>query len=109
MKSKISQVIAKNSLKLHISSDSIILGPITALQCPKMKKIQRGNLVRVVATTPEKTHNQKFLTFETILNRFLVQFYPGLKNKKKRKKLPPLIYTVQVQYDDDDDDDDLTL
>ena len=30
--------------------------------------------IRVVATTPEKTHNQKFLTFETILNRFLVQF-----------------------------------
>ena len=44
--------------------------------------------IRVVATTPEKTHNQKFLTFETILNRFLVQFYPGLK--KKKKKLPPL-------------------
>ena len=49
-------------------------------------------LIRVVATTPEKTHNQKFLTFETILNRFLVQFYPGLKKKKKKKKkkLPPL-------------------
>ena len=58
--------------------------------------------IRVVATTPEKTHNQKFLTFETILNRFLVQFYPGFK--KKEKKLPPLIYTVQVQYDDDHDD-----
>ena len=41
--------------------------------------------IRVVATTPEKTHNQKFLNFETILNRFLVQFYPGSK-----KKLPPL-------------------
>ena len=24
-------------------------------------------VIRVVATTPEKTHNQKFLTFETIL------------------------------------------
>ena len=48
--------------------------------------------IRVVATTPEKTHNQKFLTFETILNRFLVQFYPGSKKKKKKKKkkLPPL-------------------
>ena len=30
--------------------------------------------IRVVATTPEKTHNQKFLTFETIFNRFFVQF-----------------------------------
>ena len=29
---------------------------------------------RVVATTPEKTHDQTFLTFETILNRFLVLF-----------------------------------
>ena len=42
--------------------------------------------IRVVATTPEKTHNQKFLTFETIFNRFFVQFYPGLKKKKKKKK-----------------------
>ena len=33
--------------------------------------------IRVVATTPEKTHNQKFLNFETILNRFLVLFYLG--------------------------------
>ena len=48
--------------------------------------------IRVVATTPEKTHNQKFLTFETIFNRFFVQFYPGFKKKKKKKKkkLPPL-------------------
>ena len=30
--------------------------------------------VRVVATTPEKTHNQIFLTFEAIFNRFFVQF-----------------------------------
>ena len=49
-------------------------------------------IIRVVATTPEKTHNQKFLTFETIFNRFFVQFYPGFKKKKKKKKkkLPPL-------------------
>ena len=46
-------------------------------------------MIRVVATTPEKTHNQKFLTFETILNRFFVQFQPGFQ-KKKKKKLPPL-------------------
>ena len=38
---------------------------------------QAQNQIRMVATTPEKTHNQKFLTFGTILNRFLVQFYPG--------------------------------
>ena len=67
-------------------------------------KVKNIDYIRVVATTPEKTHNQKFLTFETILNRFLVQFYPGFK--KKEKKLPPLIYTVQVQYDHDHDDHD---
>ena len=32
------------------------------------------SIIKVVATTPEKTHNQKFLTFETIFNRFFVQF-----------------------------------
>ena len=37
--------------------------------------------IRVVATTAETTHNQKFLNFETILNRFLVQFYPGFEKK----------------------------
>ena len=59
----------------------------------KCTKISYFIFIRVVATTPEKTHNQKFLTFETILNRFLVQFYPGFKKKKKKKKkkkLPPL-------------------
>ena len=45
----------------------------------------KPSLIRVVATTPEKTHNQTFLTLKTILNRFLVQFYPWLK-----KQLPPL-------------------
>ena len=44
-------------------------------------KVKNIDYIRVVATTPEKTHNQKFLTFETILNRFLVKNYP--KNKKK--------------------------
>ena len=45
------------------------------------REVRHGWLrfIRVVATTPEKTHYQKFLTFETILNRLLVQFYPGLK------------------------------
>ena len=37
-------------------------------------EILRVVCIRVVATTPEKTHNQKFLTFETIFNRFFVQF-----------------------------------
>ena len=50
----------------------------------------RIHKIRVVATTPEKTHNQKFLTFETILNRFLVQFYPGFKKKKKKKVATPI-------------------
>ena len=56
--------------------------------------------IRVVATTPEKTHNQKFLNFETILNRFLVQFYPGSKKKKKKKKkvATPIYYPVEVWY-----------
>ena len=57
--------------------------------CRFVRRIHDHGLIRVVATTPEKTHNQKFLTFETILNRFLVQFYPGFQ-KKKKKKLPPL-------------------
>ena len=37
-------------------------------------KCRLSIVIRVVATTPEKTHNQKFLTFETIFNRFFVQF-----------------------------------
>ena len=56
----------------------------------------------MVATTPEKTHNQKFLTFETILNRFLVQFYPGSRKKKKKKKekkvATPIYWPVEVWY-----------
>ena len=32
-------------------------------------------LIGVVATTPEKTLNQKFLNLVTILNRFFVKFY----------------------------------
>ena len=39
-------------------------------------------------TTLKETHNQKFLNFDTILNQFLVQFYPGIESKEK--KLPPL-------------------
>ena len=61
--------------------------------------VQGVVVIRVVATTPEKTHNQKFLTFETILNRFLVQFYPGLKKKKKKKKVAtPMYWPVEVWY-----------
>ena len=46
------------------------------IKAKKTKDILRfsGGIIRVVATTPEKTHNQKFLTFETIFNRFFVQF-----------------------------------
>ena len=41
-----------------------------------LTSLMGDSVIRVVATTPEKTHNQKFLTFET--------------KKKKKKKLPPL-------------------
>ena len=57
--------------------------------------------IRAVATAPEKTPTEKvkFSELRDHTNRFLVKNYP------MKKKLPPLIYTVQVQYDDDDDDD----
>ena len=53
--------------------------------------------IRAVPTAPEKTPTEKvnFMSFETITNRF-VKFSPW------KKKLPTLIYTVQVQYDHDD-------
>ena len=62
--------------------------------------------IRAMATAPEKTPTEKVKFFEL---RDHHQSIPRQKlplEKKRKKKLPPLIYTVQVQYDDDDDDDD---
>ena len=64
----------------------------SSLLCTPQQQPRDSFLIRVVATIPEKTHNQKFLNFETILNRFLVQFYPGSKKKKKKKKLATPIW-----------------
>ena len=52
--------------------------------------------IRVVATTPEKTHNQKFLNFETILKSQSIPrpILPRIQKKKKKKKLPPLFRVV---------------
>ena len=50
---------------------------------------KKEKIFRVLATTPAKTHNQTFLTFETILNRFLVQFYPGFSPNLKTLSKPP--------------------
>ena len=60
---------------------------------------REDGFIRVVATTPEKTHIQKFLTFETILNRFLVQFYPGFKEKRKKSCHPYILTSRSVVYD----------
>ena len=60
-------VCCVNSLTSHDSSEKLNRVK-NSIRCPP------GIIIRVVATTPEKTHNQKFLTFETIFNRFFVQF-----------------------------------
>ena len=60
--------------KLHCSSPRMLqMGP-NWMSPQDSSKFVVLNCIRVVATTPEKTHNQKFLTFETIFNRFFVQF-----------------------------------
>ena len=82
-------ITAKHTLcSNHIqttNSNKIDVNQIISLSYSRVNYAKCPNLMtyyfRVVATTPEKTHNQKFLTFETILNRFLVKNYP--KNKKK--------------------------
>ena len=52
-----------------------------------------------MATAPEKTTTKKLKFFEL---RDHHQSIP--RQNLLLKKLPALIYTVQVQYDDDDDD-----
>ena len=54
-----------------------------------------------MATASEKTPTKKLKFFE---HRDHHQSIP--RQNLLLKKLPALIYTVQVQYDDDDDDDD---
>ena len=56
--------------------------------------------VRTVATAPEKTPTEK-VKFSELRDHH--QSIPRQILPKKQKKLPPLIYTVQVQYDDHDD------
>ena len=53
--------------------------------------------IRAVETAPEKTPTEKVKFFE------LRDHHQSILVKKK---LPPLIYTVQVQYDHDDHDHD---
>ena len=57
---------------------------------------------RAVATAPEKTTTEK-VKFSELRDHH--QSIPRQIFKKRKKKLPPLIYTVQVQYDDDHDHD----
>ena len=51
------------------------------------------SIIRVVATTPEKTLNRAFLNFETILNPSIDFFYPG-SEKEKKKSCHRLYYII---------------
>ena len=65
----------------------------------------RPDIIRAVATAPEKTPTEKVKFSE------LRDHHQSIPRQilPLEKKLPPFIYMVQVQYDDDDDDDDPTL
>ena len=66
--------VTRFDVKMDWTSDTC--GAIVSFKKIQFDPVRQSRVesIRVVATTPEKTHNQKFLTFETILNRFLVQF-----------------------------------
>ena len=59
-----------------------------------------GLAIRAVATASEKTPTEKVKFFELRDHRQSIprQILPI----EEKKELPPLIYTVQVQFDDDD-------